>query len=61
MIKLSSVAMSAVLVAAGLCASTAADARPCDAPYHRFHDRYWGHEFHRDRYDRHHHERWDRR
>lgn len=30
-------------------------------PYYYAHDRYWHHEFDRDRFDRFHHERWDRR
>jgi hypothetical protein len=61
MIKLPFVILSSALVAAGLCASAAAEARPYYAPYHHFHDRYWGHDFHRDRWDRFHRERWERR
>ena len=81
--KLSSVALSAALVAAGLGASVSAEARPYVGvdigypqgmliepvdyghryfrPYFDSHGRYWHREFERHRYDRFHHERWDRR
>jgi hypothetical protein len=81
--KISSVALGAVLVVAGVGASASAEARPfvrvgvgCPGdvviapfgygrpyygPYFYAHGRYWRHEFDRDRFDRFHHERWDRR
>jgi hypothetical protein len=69
--KLSSLALSIVIVLAGVAASVSAEARPyvgvgascpgyARASYYA-HDRYWHHEFRRDRFDRFHHERWDRR
>ena len=79
---LSSVALSAALVVAGVGASVSAQAhpivsvgvgcpgvviepagyvRPYYGPYYYAHGRYWRHDFDRDRYDRFHHERWDRR
>jgi hypothetical protein len=75
--KLSSIALSAALVVAGVAAGATAEARPYVAgsyaggvvrepgrygrPYFYAHDRYWHHEFYRDRYDRFHHERWEHR
>jgi len=69
--KLSSIALSAALVVAGVATSVSAEARPyvgvgpsCPGygrPSYYAHDRYWHHEFNRDRFDRFHHERWDRR
>lgn len=64
--KLSSVALSAALVIAGVGATASAEAhpyvgRPYYAPYFYSHGRYWHREFERDRYDRFHHERWERR
>jgi hypothetical protein len=75
--KLSSIALSAALVVAGVAAGASAEARSYvgaayaggvsvepvgyGRPYYITHDRYWHHQFYRDRYDRFHHERWDRR
>jgi len=79
--KLSSIALSAALVAAGVGASVSAEAhtyvgvgcpgdvviapagyaRPYCAPYYYAHGRYGHREFARDRFDRFHPERWDRR
>jgi hypothetical protein len=72
--RLSSVALSAALVIAGVGASVSAEARPyVDHPgggviepvghsgHYYGHDRYWHHEFGWDRHDRFHRGRWDRR
>ena len=75
--KLSSIALSAALVIAGVAASASAEARPYVAgghaggvvpepvrhgrPNFHTHGQFWHHQSYHDRYDRFHHERWDRR